>query len=195
VRRFAALAALAALLALIAGACSRASGPVEVDPALVPFDVARSATPSPEVPSQTLSIYLIRDARLIAAPRTVSADAPTPEAALSALFQGPTTQERTDGLETAIPPATQLVRITVLDSVAEIDLTDEFQNPAAPEEVLQRIAQVVWTLAGVPGVMSVRFSIDGDPIAVPTDLDAAATRPVTPADYASIAPPADVSGP
>lgn len=183
------------LLALVAGACSTASGPVEVDPDLVPFDVARSVTPSPEVPSQTLSIYLIRDGRLIAAPRTVSAAAPTPEAAISALFQGPTTEERTDGLGTAIPPATQLLRITVLDSTAEIDLTDEFQNPAPPEEVLQRIAQVVWTLVGLPGITSVRFAIDGDPIAVPTDLDAAVTEPVTPADYGSIAPLMDVSGP
>lgn len=183
------------LLALVAGACSRASGPVEVDPDLVPFDVARSVTPSPEVPSQTLSIYLIRDGHLIAAPRTVSADAPTSEAATAALFQGPTTEERTDGLATAIPPATQLLRITVLDSVAEIDLTDEFQNPAPPEEVLQRIAQVVWTLVGLPGITSVRFAIDGDPIAVPTDRDAAVTEPVTPADYGSIAPLMDVSGP
>jgi spore germination protein GerM len=83
--------------------------------------------------------------------------------------------------------------VSVFDQIAEVDLSAEFQGPAPPEVILLRVAQVVWTLVGRPGITAVRFVIDGQPVSVPTDRGTPIDRPVTAPDYASVAPPPEAT--
>ena len=178
---------LLSVVALALVGCARPSGPVEVDPALVPFDVGRSPTPSSGTQVRTITVYMVRDRHLEAVSRTLASAAPDAQVAIAALLQGPTTQERAAGLGSAIPMVARLLSVAVVDNVAQVDLTEEFQGPATPEEILLRVAQVVWTLVALPDVTAVRFSIDGVPISVPTEAEPAVDRPVTASDYAVLA--------
>ncbi len=174
---------LGLIVALALGACGRPSGPVEVDPALVPFEVARSATPSPGAPVRTITAYLVRDGALVPVAREVASAAPEAEAAVASLLQGPTAEEVDAGLSTAIPSVVRLLSVQVVGEVAHVDLSEEFQGPASPEEVQLRVAQVVWTLVARPEIGAVAFSIDGDPISVPTQLEPSVARPVGASDF------------
>ncbi len=173
--------------AVVLSACGRPSGAVEVDPALVPFDVGRSPTPVPGAPIQTVTIYLVRDGRLEPVTRTLSSAAPAAELAITALLEGPSVEEREAGLGSAIPPVARFLSVSVADGVATVDLAEEFQGPATPDEVLLRVAQVVWTLSELPEVSGVLFAVEGAPIAVPTQGGLAVSRPVTVADYPTLA--------
>ncbi len=179
-----------AALTIAAPACGGAQGPVEVPSDEIPFPLARtpSATPSPSGGVLQAVAYMVRDGRLVAVERTVSSASPPEEAVLRALLGGPTGAERTEGVITAIPPVTGLIDVGIVEGVVEVDLSDEFQGPASPEDVLLRVAQVVWTLGAVPGVDAVRFSIDGNPVSVITDDGVMVDRPVSEQDYASVAP-------
>lgn len=184
-RKLAALVVLAA----VAAACSGPSGPVEVPADRLPFSLERTPAATPEPPGERLvTVYLIRDDRLVPVTRLISAELPSPEASMRALLLGPSPAERSDGLATDIPAATQLIGVEVRDAVAEVDLSAEFQSPAEPIDVLLRVGQVVWTLVADPEVVSVLFSVDGVRISVPIDDGTAQDRPVSAADYASIGP-------
>ena len=188
-RRMLRLRAVAVLLgALLVAACSGASAPVEVPADQLPFSLSRSPTPSPGTGDQTLEITFVHGGRLQAVVRTADASVPAPEAAIRALLKGPTRSERAGGVTSSVPPATQLIGIVVTDQIAEVDLSGEFQTPAQPREVLLRVAQVVWTLVGIPGVTAVRFAIDGEVVPVVTDTGSSVARPVSAPDYTAVAP-------
>lgn len=177
-----------ALIGLALVGCSGPQGAVEVPPERLPFSLERTPTPSLTSPAERLvTIYLVRDGRLVPVPRLVAGGLPAAEASVRALLLGPSARERASGVETAVPAATQLVGLSVSGDVVEVDLSAEFQSPAEPQVVLTRVAQVVWTLAVSPGA-SVRFSVDGVPIDVPIDDGSAPDRPVDPSDFASVGP-------
>jgi spore germination protein GerM len=85
------------------------------------------------------------------------------EVVVAMLLQGPTPAEQQDGYRTAIPPATELLGVSVENGLADVNLTAQFE--AAGAEVLQkfRVAQVVWTLTELPEVDAVQFRIHGAP--------------------------------
>jgi hypothetical protein len=178
---------------MLGAACGRPSGAVEIPAGDLPFGVQRSASPSaspsPQPSEQnTFAIFLVTGDRLVQVERNLAGAVPTPNTVLQALLQGPTLTERASQVDTAIPFQTRMLTVQVLDQVAEVDLSAEFQTPAPPHEVLLRVAQIVWTLVRIPGVTAVRFAIDGDPITVLTDRGIPVSRPVTAPDYASEAP-------
>ena len=86
-----------------------------------------------------------------------------------ALLDGPTSRETERAISSEIPPQTRLLQVRVVDSVAEVNLSREFQTAGSSESVLLRVAQVVRTLTSTKGVSSVRFLIDGESVGVPTD--------------------------
>ncbi len=184
------LVGLAVMLTLGSVACGGGSGPIEIASDEIPFPLERSpVTPTPAGGSQ-VAIYLVQGGTLVRAERTVPTAVPAEEAVMRALLDGPTGEERAEGVTTAIPSATTLIQVGAFEGVAEVDLSDEFQGPATPEDVLLRVAQVVWTLVALPRVNAVRFSIDGEPISVITDRQVMVDRPVTAPDYAAVAPSA-----
>jgi spore germination protein GerM len=186
--------ALTAALAVSATvACSRESGPVEIDPSGLPFSLTRSPSPTATVPAEhTFTAYLVQDGRLVPVARPSAGEA-SPALAVRALVIGPTLDERQSGIRSFVPTQTSVLEVSVFDQIAEVDLSGEFQGPAPPEVILLRVAQVVWTLVGRPGITAVRFVIDGEPVSVPTDRGTPIDRPVTAPDYASVAPPPEAT--
>jgi hypothetical protein len=175
--------------AVITVACRQPSGPVEIPPGDIPFAVARSEpSPSPIAEGTDVTGYLVLDGRLHPVTREILGFLPPEEAAMQAVLGGPTTAERAQGIGTKIPFQTSLLQVRVVDSVAEVDLSAEYQGPASPNDIVIRVAQVVWTLALLPDVTAVRFSIDGSRINVVTDRGPPVDRPVTALDYSEVAP-------
>lgn len=173
---------------LLISACTRTMAPVAVPSEDVPFPLARGrmieATPAPDART---NIYLARGKRLFAVPRSVTSGGSLPEAALRALIDGPTAVEKKAGLKSRLPSTVQVLRLAIVDGVANVDLSGEFQAPARPDLVLMRVGQVVWTLGQFPEVDAIRFFADGEPVDVATDRDEVA-QIVRRADYSSLAP-------
>lgn len=184
--RWIAVVALGAL-----AACARTTGTVEIPPEELPFPVAREPSPAETpAPAREFTVYFARGARLVPSVREVEADLPLAEAAMRALLDGPTAQEQSGGIRTELPPAVSLLAVEVAGGTATVDLSGEFQEPAPPERIALRVAQVAWTLTGIPGVREVTFAIDGEAVSVTTDGGTTVDRPVRRADYASFAPTA-----
>ena len=193
-RRGAVAAVLALLLALLAGGCGV---PTDDEPRAI---TAESTTTQPPPDSSrptgnTTTIYLSAPSDsatdevtpLVAVTRNLDAP-PTPSETLAALFEGPTEEEQQRGLVSLIPPDTGLVEIE-LDSGGRLtlDLTMEWSSDLQGPDELVAYAQVVLTATDLPGVNSVRFQVEGVPIAeVPTD-DEPKTQ-VTGDDYRELDP-------
>ena len=180
--------AAAIVIGVVQSACGRSSGPVVIPPDELPFSVARTApSPSPS-PEETVTVFFARAGGLVPTARAVSGQLRPVEGAARALLDGPTAEERVDGIDSTVPPQTSLLEVLVGEQVADVDLSAEFQSPAEPEVIHIRIAQVVWTLVDLPDVNAVRFFIDGNLISVVTDGGVPVDRPVTARDFASVAP-------
>jgi spore germination protein GerM len=178
---------LTALLLLLLPACAAASGAVAIPSEDIPFSVARSPAPEgPVTPTAPYTLAFVRRGRLVDITRELSARAPQ-ESAITALLQGPTTREAERLIGTEIPPQTRFLQVRVVGTVAEVNLSREFQAAGSRDSVLLRVAQVVRTLTLTKGVSSVRFLIDGVSVGVPTD-SGVVERPVGTSDYASVKP-------
>lgn len=175
---------------VLLSACARTSGTVEVPGEELPFSVARgTSAPETGAPPRAHTIYFVRDGRLAATERTSRSEAEPVEAALQALLRGPTRAERARGMSSEIPAGVEVLAVDVTRGRAVVDLSTEFQEPAPPERIARRVAQVVWTLTVIPGVRSVAFSISGETVAVTTAAGDAVDRPVTRRDYGDLAAP------
>ena len=191
------LAGIVAALAVL-GSCGipNDSKPREISREALPpelIDPASTATSMPnDVESRFVTLYLVQgddsggDA-LVAVRRDVAVPAEVTElprvVAEALIAASPAALGRAD-LVNALPSDVR-VRSAVLgdDGVVDIDLT----NLGNVESSLQRlaVAQLVYTLTDltVPQVNGVRFSIDGEPVAVPLEGGvAAAGTPVGRAD-------------
>ncbi len=111
----------------------------------------------------TAPVYFLRGEKLAAATRDVSLTGPQPRIISDAwgLVAGPTAAERAAGLSTAIPAGTVVHNVSVRGSVATIDLSSEFASGGGSLSMKERVAQVVFTLTGLPDIDIVSFSIDG----------------------------------
>lgn len=188
-RRAAALAVVAAVTLL---GCGR-PGVTIVPEAELPADVYASpvATPTtaatPQVP-ESGRVYMVRRGKLRAIERPLPGGGVAtslPAALLLALFQAPPGKQ----LDTAIPPNTRLISVSVDGSTARVDLSSEFERGATGEELQLRVAQVVFTVTEDPRVSSVAISIDGEPRTVPSPRGVLLARPVSRDDYAAFGPP------
>ncbi|MGZ4120785.1 MAG: GerMN domain-containing protein [Actinomycetota bacterium] len=185
-RRIRAVVSLLALAAT-ASACAGPAGAVAIPSDEVPFSVARSAEPErPTAPTARYTLSFIRRGHLVDVPRDLSTRAPQ-ESVMIALLDGPTDREGERGITTEIPPETRLLQVEVVNRVAQVNLSREFQTAGSSESVLLRVGEVVRTLTSSKGVDAVSFLIDGIPVSVPTDTGVV-ERPVTAADYVSINP-------
>jgi spore germination protein GerM len=179
----------AAALMLLLTACGAARGAVAIPSDEVPFAVARTPQPElPQTPSAQYSLAFVRRGHLVDVTRTLSTRAPQ-ESVMIALLDGPTARETERSISSEIPPQTRLLQVRVIDTVAEVNLSREFQTAGSSESVLLRVAEVVRTLTSTKGVSAVRFLIDGETVSVPTD-SGIVERPVSAPDYVSVRPTA-----
>lgn len=156
------------------------------------------------------------DARIIGVVRQIPIDTDdetaTTEAIVSSLFSGTPAGERNLGLRSAFPPDAFLnsVQIEAFQAqrpdrsgrlaqqdvrIAQVDLaTGSLPGEADGKERLLAAAQMVFTLTGLDGIDEVVFSLDGEPLQMPTDnglsplFDSNQPQGLTRLDYALEAP-------
>jgi spore germination protein GerM len=168
-------------------ACSGAARAVAIPAGEIPFSLARSPAPQPPVTATAqFTLAFVSRGRLTDVTRQLGSRQPQ-ETVMVALLDGPTSREDARGITSEIPPETRLLTISVQSGVAQVNLSREFQAAGSSQSVLLRVAQVVQTLTSIKGVTLVRFQIDGEFVAVPTD-SGVVERPVGASDYASLRP-------
>lgn len=128
-------------------------------------------TTEPAAETVDLSVYWLLDGKVWPALRQIEETPAVASAALEALLEGPTDEEREElSLETAIPEGTELLSLAVQDGVAQVALSAPLDN--------EGMAQLVYTLTQFPTVDSVEL-IEGG-VAIP-GFDRGDYEDVTPA--------------
>jgi spore germination protein GerM len=163
---------------------SRGNIPVEL---LSPAPAITTSTTARASLTEVIEVYLVGEDRLFPVPRTVPAPASPPQA-LGALLAGATADERTNaGLRTAIGRRSNLVVVAVAGRFARVELDDAVVRAQGREQLLA-LAQIVYTLASLPDVDGVEFSVRGALVEVPTGDGTLKSGPVMTSDYAALGP-------
>ena len=148
------------------------------------------------VPSQlSLEVWFSRDGALTAVRRMHAPTQLVATAAVTALLDGPTSQERDAGFTSAVPDNTRLLGIGIRDGVATVDLTSDYQSGGGATSMQTRLGQVVYTLTQFPTVQRVRFRLDGAPVNVFSSEGIVLDHPVGRSDYAELLPAISVDKP
>lgn len=154
--------------------------------AIGPLTAADQHTDVETAPSsRQATVYFVRDGRLVAVDRHLPDGDPVARS-LAALVAGPGPQD-VAGLQSALPSSTAAWDVAVAGGVATIAVPVDFDRLGARNEVVA-VGQLVFTVTAHPGVRGVLFTSNGSPIEVPTDSGRLVARPVTRADYPTIAP-------
>jgi Sporulation and spore germination len=149
-----------------------------------PIDPASFTSAEPPAPPRSTSvgqIYLIRERRLVAVPRTTTTLTDT----LSLLAAGPTPLDTETGLESPLRGAATVQAVDDA-GVATIEVGPEFAELPDHDRYLAA-AQLVWTATGVCCTTRVQVRHDTTPVPLPTD-GGVVEGPVGRVDYASVAP-------
>lgn len=144
-------------------------------------------TPRPAATDATVTIFMMDGNRVIPVTRTGRSDMPRPELVLRALLSGPTQDELANGLSTSLDKPIELNGVTMDEGVAEVDFNPEFET-GVREELLRRVAQVVYTLSELDEVDAVRFYTNGQLYTVPDQNGALHTDAVAQGRYSRFGP-------
>jgi hypothetical protein len=144
------------------------ASPVQEAPA--PPPAARRQEPAPPIPEperRNRSIYFMRLDRDGTVVRTTSSrslavsNSPLADT-LRALLQGPTAEERQQGMVSFIPPGTRILDIRIRGTTAYINFSEEFQfGIFGAEGYAAQLRQIVWTATEFPTVKDVQILIEG----------------------------------
>jgi hypothetical protein len=173
---------IAAMLLLV-GAC-RPEGVTVLSESDLPPEVYGTPRPTPspslqEIPAEG-TVFLVKSGRLHPQVETLQAPVETPQEALLIALLAARPQGR--NVISEIPRRTRLNEVEVEGTVATVDLSSEFEQ-GTTQSLALRLAQVVYTLTQQPGIVGVRFEIDGAPEPV-FDPDHPASR----GDFREFAP-------
>ncbi|HEX3087549.1 MAG TPA: GerMN domain-containing protein [Ilumatobacteraceae bacterium] len=130
-------------------------------------------------------IYLLSP-EVIGQPRTLQSVArdvgDTPDSAMTALFEGPNTDELQKQLRSAIPPGTRVLDVSRNGSVLVVNLSNELQQLTG-EALIDGVAEIVLTGTEVTGISSVSIQIDGVPQQWPAASGTLQSEPLTRYDF------------
>ncbi|HEY6532672.1 MAG TPA: GerMN domain-containing protein [Acidimicrobiales bacterium] len=199
----AALAALGVLVvALSACGIPEDAEPREISRENLPPELVDPASTQPaldgDVESRMVTLYLVRanapgDEELVAVPTEIprpQMNSELPRAVVEALLAARPAELGQADLVNALSASIQVLAATIGDDdVLDLDLSDL----GGTESSMQRlaVAQLVFTLAEltVPRIDAVRFSVDGEEVAVPVEgAVIPAGTPVRPSDDPSLMP-------
>lgn len=184
-------------LSLVGCAVPDDAAPRAIDPASVPFSLLGTSTtatagpPPPDVSQAPVSVFLVdNDAdQLVEVTRTVPAPASV-QAALAELLSGPTGEELSSGLTSAIARSTALFGVDrPLGGVVTVNLSDDVRSIGGQGQRLA-LAQVVFTATAVPAISGVLFAFDGELSQVPDGQGQSTAEPLDRADFATFDPTA-----
>jgi hypothetical protein len=130
-------------------------------------------------------IYLLSP-EIIGQPRTLQSVArdigDTPADAMTALFEGPNTDELSALLRSAIPSGTRMLGVTQDGGELVVDVSNELQQLTG-EALIDGVAQIVLTASDIKGVSSVSISVDGVPQQWPAASGELQSQPLTRYDF------------
>jgi hypothetical protein len=119
--------------------------------------VAACALALPGAASAGVEIWLTSHGK----PVPVVRNGTTIRAAVEQLLAGPTASERLRGYRSAVPRRTSLRSVTVARRVVTVDLGARFVAGNDEAALQDRVGQLIRTIRGIPGVVSVRILIEG----------------------------------
>jgi spore germination protein GerM len=177
-----------AMLAVVGAGCGVGSQdePEVIGRRDVPFELLDTTTTTTDPRSgpggRAAQLYFAVGDRLLAVTRP---DGPSSVGeVLELLLEGPTTEEATVGLTTAIPSGARIREVVRDGETITIDLATA---PGTPERsATLAVAQLVLTATSVPGIAEVRFRVDGEPVQVPNSEGTLTKGPVDRSDYESL---------
>ncbi|HVB64563.1 MAG TPA: GerMN domain-containing protein [Nitrolancea sp.] len=149
---------------------------------------APTAAPSPDASAQTVSVYFLRDKKIVTAHRSIPATPQVGTESLKELLKGPTPAETTTGLSSSVPPGTTLLGLSIANKVATVNLSSEFGLGGDEQSLTERLAQVVYTLTQFPNVTKVTFQLDGKDISKIGTVGMALNHEVGRSDYEAVTP-------
>jgi hypothetical protein len=178
-KRPAVAAAVAVTLAL--SSCGIPSDRTARPLAVADAPPATGSVGGPVAPTSAGTIFLSQGGQLV--PVTMPINGTSLGAVVTALL---TWSGGGGNLTSAINDRTRLLKWATDDQgVALLSFSAEFADVPSRTERLA-VAQVVYTATSVPGISSVRFSVQNTPIEVPTASGRLVSRPVTRDDYADL---------
>ena len=104
-----------------------------------------------------VSVWFVEDGK----PVQVERAGTTIQQAVRQLLAGPTPAERSRGVRSAVPHATELRSLTVSRRIVTVDLGARFAAGSDARSLQDRVGQLLRTIRGVPGVLGVRVLVDG----------------------------------
>jgi germination protein M len=132
---------------------------------------------------------------MCAAARVVPRTQQVGAAAMRALLEGPTAEEKADGMVSTIPDGTTFLGLDIKNGVATVDLSKEYASGGGSLSMFTRLAQVVFTLTQFSTVQGVNFKLDGEPIDVIGGEGIIIDHPMSRTDYEDLSPAILVESP
>lgn len=188
------------LVALAVTGCGESDDPPDRRASTPTPSPTATTTPSPtatpgQEQTQTLAIYLMKGEKVMPVARQVPRTPAVAKAGLVELMEGPTAEEKAAGFSTAIPGGTELDDVSVIDGVANVQLSDRFTSGGGSASMQARVAQVVHTLTRFKTVEAVAFSVDGKRVKALGGEGVVVDPPVDRADFEDLAPQILVESP
>lgn len=186
-------ALLLVTLGLALGGCGVTTEPqpVTVDDDGVPFGLLTSTStasttttttdPPPDGrPAEGLTVCFHRGTRVV--PVVRPGREPGVMQALAALRAGPTADEASLGLSTAVFDPSIATGVRMTGGIATVELGPAFADAGAAVQY-DVIVETVCTLTSQPGVGQVAFEVDGERVEVPREDGSLSAEPVSRDDY------------
>lgn len=152
----------AALAAILAGL---ASGIATSSSAGAAGTLERPTIVSKALPQMSTKVFFVRGQRFVPRKRVVESGEPGEVMAIRALLAGPTTAERSSGINTTIPRGTSLVSLSVRHGLATIALRSTANRTTSSEVSARpaRAAQIVYTLVASTKAEKLLIKMNGRP--------------------------------
>jgi germination protein M len=192
------------LIALILASCTSGGGGTTMT--VVPDTTTATAAPTTTAaePSGIAVYFLLAELDdqspgpfLVPVYREGMAGTDPARTVMEALLAGPAAGEvaGTPAMTTAIPEGTEVLGVDIIDGLATVDLSGEYDDGGGSLGMFARLAQVVYTLTRLPEVDEVAFRIEGESVAVFSSEGIELDGPQQRDDYYDLLPPIFVDSP
>ncbi|GBR75933.1 hypothetical protein NO2_0558 [Candidatus Termititenax persephonae] len=109
----------------------------------------------------TVTVYFYRYEKLQPVRRTRQNDLPKATVALTELLAGPTTEERSNRIQTMLPPQLQCKSWSKANDILILDFNQELLKISGGHNVIEgALKQIVFTATEIKGIKAVRFQVE-----------------------------------
>jgi germination protein M len=143
----------------------------------------------------TFNIYFSQNEKMCATARVVPKTTEVGTAAVKALLEGPTAEEKAAAMVSNVPDGTTFLGLTITDGIATVNLSKEYASGGGSLSMAMRLAEVVFTLTQFSSVQGVNFELDGEPVEVFGGEGIVLDHPVNRSDYEDLSPAILVESP